>query len=277
VLAATDHGGLVHLRMARRVLGRPLYWTGAYFFEGILIDCGPPSAAGALLEWLGGREVEALAVTHHHEDHAGGAGLLGAARGLTAAVHSTAVPLLADGFRQEAYRRLAWGRMPRLRARALEGDVTSRSARLRPVFTPGHSPDHVCFYDADREWLFTGDLFLAERLRYLRADEDIHRLIASLEDVAALPLRRVFCAHRGPVADGPAALRRKAEHLGVLRGRVRALLAQGLDEAEVARRAVGREGPMTWLTLGHFSVRNFVRAVARPGPSAGGAAPSARG
>ena len=65
--------------------------------------------------------------------------------------------------------------------------------------------------------------------------------------------------------DGPAALRRKAENLGVLRDRVRELLARGLPAREVARRAVGPEGPLTWFSLGRFSALNFVRAVARGG------------
>lgn len=120
-----------------------------------------------------------------------------------------------------------------------------------------------CLYEPDRGWLFTGDLFLAERLRFLHADEDLDALIRSLETVARLPLREVLCAHRGPVRDGPAALRRKAENLRTLRERIAALLRQGLPEKEIARRVVGGEGLLTWLSRGRFSARNFVRAVAR--------------
>jgi glyoxylase-like metal-dependent hydrolase (beta-lactamase superfamily II) len=137
------------------------------------------------------------------------------------------------------------------------------------VATPGHSPDHLCFFEPDRGWLFTGDLFLAERLRFLRADEDLDALISSLETVIRLPVRKVLCAHRGPVRDGPAALRRKADGLRALRERIAELLLQGLPEKEVARRAVGREGLLTWFSRGRFSARNFVRAVARPLPGQG--------
>jgi hypothetical protein len=100
----------------------------------------------------------------------------------------------------------------------------------------------------------------------LRADEDLDLLITSLETVARLPLREVLCAHRGPIRDGPAALRRKAEHLRTLRERAAELLRQGLPEREVTRRVVGREGFLTWFSLGQFSARNFVRAVARKLP-----------
>jgi glyoxylase-like metal-dependent hydrolase (beta-lactamase superfamily II) len=178
-------------------------------------------------------------------------------------IHPAGVPRLEDGFRQEAYRRVAWGRPPRVHAEALGAEETVGPWRFEVIPTPGHSADHACFLERERGWLFTGDLFLAERLRYLRDDEDLASLIASLETVARLPLTRVFCAHRGPVRDGPAALRRKAEHLSALRDRVRELLAQGLPEREVTRRAVGPEGFLTWFSRGRFSARNFVRAVAR--------------
>jgi glyoxylase-like metal-dependent hydrolase (beta-lactamase superfamily II) len=267
VIEAEAHGPLTFLRMARRILGRPVYWTGAYFVEGVLVDCGPPATAGELLAFLEGKPLRGLLITHHHEDHMGGAALLGRRRAVVAHAHPRALPLLANGFTQETYRRVAWGRPPRIAAEPVTGEIAWGPLRLQPVPTPGHSDDHLCFFEPDRGWLFTGDLFLAERLRFLRSDEDVDLLIQSLETVGRLPLREVLCAHRGPVRDGPAALRRKAEGLRSLRERIAELLRQGLPEPEIARRLVGREGFLTWFSRGRFSARNFVRAVARK-PSA---------
>lgn len=252
---------MTFFRLARSLAGRPLYWGGAYLAGRALVDCGPPATAAQLLRALEGRSVDTLLVTHHHEDHMGAADALARGRGLVASIHPAGVPLLAGGFPQEAYRRIAWGRPPRVRAEALGSEATAGELRFEVVFTPGHSPDHVCFFERERGWLFTGDLFLAERLRYLRDDEDLASLIASLQAVSRLPIRRVFCAHRGPVRDGPAALRRKAEGLSTLRERVRELLARGLPEREVARRAVGPEGFLTWFSRGRFSALNFVKQV----------------
>ncbi len=256
------HGEVVHLRLSRTALGRPLFWTGAYLVDGLLLDCGPPATARELMQALEGRRVDGLVLTHHHEDHVGAAPLLNAARGLVPRVHREGVSLLEHGFVQERYRRLVWGRPRRFRPEPLGAEVEGRSTRFRVVHSPGHSVDHVCLFEPERGWLFTGDLFLAERLRYLRADEELDRLIASLEEAARLPAREVFCAHRGPVRGGVEALRRKTEHLRALRERVLDLLGQGLPEGEVARRAIGHEGPLTWFSLGRFSVRNFVRSIA---------------
>ena len=86
------------------------------------------------------RPVEALVVTHHHEDHMGGAAALRAARGVVPHAHPAAVPLLADGFEQEPYRRLAWGRPPRIAARALGAEVATRSCASRSCRRPATAP-----------------------------------------------------------------------------------------------------------------------------------------
>jgi glyoxylase-like metal-dependent hydrolase (beta-lactamase superfamily II) len=270
MIRVEPHGDVVHFRMARTVFGRALYWTGAYVVDGLLVDCGPPALSREVLRTLEGHRLVGLVLTHHHEDHTGNAGVLRERRGLVPRIHPAGVPLLRHGFPTRAYRRLVWGAPRRADAEPLGEDVRGASLAFQVLHTPGHSEDHVCLFQPERGWLFTGDLFLAERLRYLRSDEDLERLVASLEAVARLPLREVFCAHRGLVRDGPAALRRKAENLKAVRETVIELMRGGLPEDEITRRVVGRESWLSYASRGDFSARNFVRAVARGRAEPGG-------
>ena len=41
MLQLDQHGPITAIRMARSLLGRPVYWTAAYLVDGLLIDSGP--------------------------------------------------------------------------------------------------------------------------------------------------------------------------------------------------------------------------------------------
>ena len=131
--ATTDPEGVVFLRLARTVAGRPLYRGGAYLLGNVLLDCGPPATAREVLAWLGGRTVDALLVTHHHEDHSGGAALLLDRRGLAPHIHASGVGLLARGYPIQLYRRLVWGRPRHVEARPLPPVVDTGGVRLEVV------------------------------------------------------------------------------------------------------------------------------------------------
>lgn len=66
---------------------------------------------------------------------------------------------------------------------------------LQVLHTPGHSPGHICFYEKERSYLFTGDLVYKDTLFSYFPSTDPEAYLASLERVAALPVKRVFPAH----------------------------------------------------------------------------------
>jgi len=66
---------------------------------------------------------------------------------------------------------------------------------IEVLHTPGHSPGHMCFWEAGRGYLFTGDLVYKDTLFAYYPSTDPQAYLASLEKVAALPVRRVLPAH----------------------------------------------------------------------------------
>lgn len=67
--------------------------------------------------------------------------------------------------------------------------------KIEALHTPGHSPGHLCFWEKDRGYLFTGDLVYKDILLAYYPSTDPEEYLASLERVAALPVKKVFPAH----------------------------------------------------------------------------------
>ena len=77
-----------------------------------------------------------------------------------------------------------------------DGDTIDIGRRVIEVLhTPGHSPGHMCFWEAERGYLFTGDLVYKDTLFAYYPATDPAAYLASLEKIAALPAQKVFPAH----------------------------------------------------------------------------------
>lgn len=101
---------------------------------------------------------------------------------------------LPEGFDPEDYE-IFQGTPARLLQDNDEIDIGGRI--LRVLHTPGHSPGHMCFYEAERGYLFTGDLVYRGTLFADYPSTDPEAYLAAMERVAALPVKRVFPAHHG--------------------------------------------------------------------------------
>lgn len=77
-----------------------------------------------------------------------------------------------------------------------DGDKIDIGGRnIQVLHTPGHSPGHMCFWEEERNYLFTGDLVYKDTLfAYYPSTEPILYL-NSLEKIAVLPVLKVFPAH----------------------------------------------------------------------------------
>lgn len=63
------------------------------------------------------------------------------------------------------------------------------------IHTPGHSPGHMCFWEKDRGYLFTGDLVYKDTLFAYYPSTDPEAYLNSLEKISVLPVKKVFPAH----------------------------------------------------------------------------------
>jgi endoribonuclease LACTB2 len=234
------------------------YSVSAYLVRGTLIDVGFPAVGHEVATLLDQVRPEGVLITHHHEDHAGNVELV-ARRALPLAAAEQTLVALRTPESIGLYRRVIWGAPGALATpvRRFESDA------LTLVHTPGHSQDHHVVWDAERETVFAGDLFLGVKVRVAHPAEEPRQLARSLRAVAALKPKRMFDAHRGLVPKPVDALLAKADWLEATIAAVETRIARGWRDRPIARDVLGREELAHYVSLGKMSRINFVRAVRR--------------
>jgi glyoxylase-like metal-dependent hydrolase (beta-lactamase superfamily II) len=128
-----------------------------------------------------------IVTTHAHPDHMGG------------------VADVVSHFEEQPVAKLPWpGKdenfLVKIRPLA-DGDlIQTTGAALQAVHTPGHSPDHICYYLEEERALFTGDVILGAGTSVIPIDGgDMTQYLATLERILELELERIYPGHGPPI------------------------------------------------------------------------------
>lgn len=77
-----------------------------------------------------------------------------------------------------------------------DGDIIDIGGRrIKVLHTPGHSPGHMCFWEKERGYLFTGDLVYKGTLFAHYPSTNPEDYLKSLEKITELSVERVFPGH----------------------------------------------------------------------------------
>jgi glyoxylase-like metal-dependent hydrolase (beta-lactamase superfamily II) len=139
----------------------------------------------------GPHTLQQVLVTHGHVDHASGAPALQQRFGVT---RFCKLPW-AD---RDAKWQVEWTPIQ-------DGDlIPAGDTQLVAMHTPGHAPDHLCFWHEESRTVFCGDLAIKGTSVWIPAHlgGDLAAYLASLHRVLALKPARLLPAH-GPVIDDP--------------------------------------------------------------------------
>ncbi|WP_330349933.1 MBL fold metallo-hydrolase [Streptomyces sp. NBC_00582] len=263
-----DHGGGVRsLRVP--IPDNPLGFTLVYVVDTdrgpVLIDTGwdDPASMDALVDGLAVcgtavSEVRGVVITHHHPDHHGLSGKVREVSGAWVAMHAADASIVrrARGTRTErwytymadklaaagapeehiaplrtARRRTLPGLSPALPDREIvPGELLELPGRrLRAIWTPGHTPGHVCLHLEEEHpagltghgRLFSGDHLLPEITPHIGLYEDpddttvtdpLGDYLDSLERVGRLAPAEILPAHQHPFTDAPSRVRELLTH-----------------------------------------------------------------
>lgn len=243
-----------------------MYWTTAYLVDGLMIDSGCAHTSKELCEYLSGQEITQIVNTHSHEDHIGAnAGLQEDHPDVVISAHPLALQVLTEPEKHQPlhpYRSITWGMPSPSIAQPVENGaiIDTGIFHFQVIYTPGHSQDHLCLYEPDQRWAFTGDLFVGGRDRAIRADSNIWQIIESLKMIAALPLEGMYPSSARTRLKPESDLKSKIGYLEGTGEEIINLANQGYGLEEISHKIFG--GPMwiEFITLGHFSRRCLTRS-----------------
>ncbi|MGH9349120.1 MAG: MBL fold metallo-hydrolase [Vicinamibacterales bacterium] len=184
----------------------------------VLIDAGAgsPRHLDDLSAALGHSRLARVLVTHGHSDHASGA------PAIAARMPDTRFAKMRWPERDDRYG-VAWEPL------ADHDIVEAGDDELIAVHTPGHAPDHLCFWHRASGTVISGDLAAAGTTVVIPASGggDLAAYLASLERVLALQPSRLLPAHGAVIEDPETLLRRYLAHRREREEQVLAALSAG--------------------------------------------------
>jgi glyoxylase-like metal-dependent hydrolase (beta-lactamase superfamily II) len=219
---------------AMTLSGTNTYFIGAGKGEAIVIDPGPPIErhVDAIVDTARerGLRITAIALTHGHPDHAPAAAPLS---------RITGAPVYAHPASQAPYDR-----------RLLDGDLRAGDLSLHVMDAPGHTFEHVVFYEPEERSLFTGDVILGEGTVVIAPpggamrpyQRTLQRLADTFGDAA-----HIYGGH-GPVVDDPLAkIQEYIEHRRMREGEIiAALTSKPQTIPELVLHIYGDSRPILW-------------------------------
>lgn len=241
---------------------RPPMNVFLYCIDDILIDTAQPLMRKAVVEVLCDRKISRIVLTHHHEDHSGNAAVLKEMRKIPVYADPRARGKMRNGFRILPYQYVMWGRPGTLDVLPLDGKIEGNKYTLTSVHTPGHSEDHTVFIEENQGWLFSGDLYLSDRIKYFRSDEKFGDTVRSLRNILKLDFEALFCAHSPSPTNGKEMIRRKLHFLEDILGEVKTLLEKGNEKKEIVEKMSGEEVTFVKLaTMGDVSLARMISSA----------------
>lgn len=269
----------------------PLKFVNLYLLSGngryALVDCGPrtPETKAYLQQTLPWDRIDYIIITHHHVDHYGMAGeikRLTKARIIMSEKEASCVdyyfrPERDDSATEGLINRtgLPEDKLAAFRGRrkgifalvsyapvdikvSQECSLPEEFSAWRVIFTPGHSPGHLCLYREEDKVLISGDHLLLEitpniSLSATSSPNPLSDYLGSLQRSMVMRTNLVLPAH-GPIFQDAAARAREIyDHHGKRKSDLLALMeSQGLSAYQLSHRLFGEDLDTMeeWFALG---------------------------
>lgn len=116
--------------------------------------------------------------------------------------------------------------------------VGTEGATLRAIFSPGHAPDHLCYYLIEEKALFTGDVVLGAGTTIIPDETgDLGEYMRSLRRLLELDVETIYPAHGPVIRNARQKLTEYIAHRELRESQIMATLQNGpLEVTEIVKR-----------------------------------------
>ncbi|MEM2987800.1 MAG: MBL fold metallo-hydrolase [Candidatus Bathyarchaeia archaeon] len=244
----------------------PYYWTTFYYYKGLVIDAGCPHTAEESAKFMENMKlnIEAVLLTHYHEDHCGGAYLFRERFGAEVFAPQKSLEILANPPEVPAYRQVVWGQPKPVKAKPLNEVIEVGGLKVKTLETPGHSFDGVSLLIED--YLFIGDLVTNPSPVIIMRDENLAETVNSLKMVLNLSFEKAYGGHGVWHKND---LAKVLENILDLKSNVEALQCMGLSIDQIVEKLFSKVPKkvvqMEVISQGEWSRKNLVKALLEMG------------
>ena len=186
-----------------------------------LVDTGLPGQQEAIAAALAEanirvQDLKRIILTHQDIDHVGSLHYLAQASGARVLAHATEAPYIDGSLQPRFARPDVLAQRPELRPVAerfqpspideqlQDGTRLDLAGGVRVIFSPGHTPGHICLYLERTKTLIAGDALTANAGRLygpnMSATPDMPTARQSVQKLVGLNLQAIVCYHGGVIS-----------------------------------------------------------------------------
>ncbi len=262
----TNFDDVTLYRLGSAFTGKPQVYVYSFLVDGILIDTGHPKIGKDFANVLEEEKIDRIILTHHHEDHSGNVEELKKKKRVPVYASPLCCELIKKPKRIEPARIMSWGQPKKATAQELDltKDTCTDNYKFQIIETPGHAIDQISLYEADKGWLFSGDIFVHHYIKAFMRDEDMLEQINSIKKLLTLDFDVLFCNHQPVFKNGKARLSNKLDFLENFYASVKKEYEMGKSPKQIMKSLQLKEQRiLKILSFGQLSQLNMITSVIR--------------
>jgi glyoxylase-like metal-dependent hydrolase (beta-lactamase superfamily II) len=244
----------------------PIMWAYSYKVLNTLFDAGAANAREEFREYFKDKTIDAVYISHLHEDHIGCADIFDGKVPIYA--WKSAIDELHNPMELPEFFQWVWGQpLPVKEVTPMPETFDVESYHFKIIEIPGHQEDMVGFYEPDHKWFFSADGVPLPTRKYIAMpDENVPLMITSMERIQSLEIEILFDAHRGPIPSPREHIQKRIDYLKETQARVREMYKEGLDIPQMMEKLELSPPWYIEMTKDRFAVEFFIKSLIRDSP-----------